>query len=274
MICHTTASSVYEVPPVRVIGDSVAMRRVVRAALFAARGSAHVLISGEPGVGKVAIARFIHEHSHRSRLGFRTVNCKDLPEPLIESSLFGHVQGSFAGAYSDKPGSLESVPGGTVVLNDVDALSATLQRRLLRFLETGEYQRIGGISVQTELDVRVIASTTADLPALVNAGLFLEDLYRLLNGTGLLVPPLRERRDDIPSLVDHFAGQLVGSCPCFISGVDDSSIANAMRIAVDRDEWPGNLRELRAVVQRQLIGEVCLQRSPMRVAAAHRGLVH
>ena len=248
------------------------MRRVVRGALFAARGNTNVLISGERGVGKAAIARFIHEHSHRGRYGFRTINCKGLPELLIESNLFGHVQGSFAGAYSDKPGLLETVLGGTVFLDDVDGLSPRMQTRLLRFLETGEYQRIGGDRVLTQLHVRVIASTTADLSALVAAGVFHQDLYQQLNVVRLPVPPLREHRDDIPCLVDYFAGQLAGRCACLQCGVPD--ISTAIRIALSRADWPGNVRELKSVVQRHLISEVCPRRSFLRTTLPPSALVH
>ncbi len=131
------------------VGSSDAMRRVEREALLAARGDANVLITGERGVGKAAFARFIHEHSDRSPHGFATINCEGLPDLLFESELFGHVQGSFAGAYRDKPGLLESVPGGTVFLDEVGALSERMQARLLRFLETGEYRRIGGDRIQS-----------------------------------------------------------------------------------------------------------------------------
>ena len=223
------------------------MRRVEREALLAARGNTNVLITGERGVGKSAVARFIHERSDRSAQGFATIKCEGLPDLLVESELFGHVRGSFAGAYRDKPGLLESVPGGTVFLDEVGALSPKMQARLLRFLETGDYQRIGDdrVRIQARLDVRVIASTTANLPARVAAGSFLEDLYRRLNVVSLSVPPLRERRDDIPSLVDHFAGELAGF----------SVIPSAVRDALCRAEWPGNVRELKSVVLRQLLSD-------------------
>ena len=159
------------------------MRRVEREALLAARGHANVLITGERGVGKSAVARFIHAHSDRSPQGFAMIKCEGLPDLLVESELFGHVRGSFAGAYRDKPGLLESVPGGTVFLDEVGALSARMQARLLRFLATGEYQRIGDdrVRIQARLDVRVMASTTANLPARVADGSFLGALYDRLN---------------------------------------------------------------------------------------------
>ena len=229
------------------VGSSDAMRRVEREALLAARGNANVLITGERGVGKSAVARFIHERSDRSAHGFAMIKCEGLPDLLVESELFGHVRGSFTGAYRDKPGLLELVPGGTIFLDEVGALSPTIQARLLRFLETGEYRRIGDDRVRIQntarLDVRFIASTTANLPALVAAGLFLDDLYGRLNVTSLSVPPLRERRDDIPSLVDHFSGQVAGF----------SEIPKVERDALCRAEWPGNVRELKSVVLRKLL---------------------
>ena len=192
-------------PRVRLVGRSHAMRRVEREALLAARLNANVLVTGERGVGKAVVAKFIHEHSDRSIHGFATLNCAGLPDMLVESALFGHVKGSFAGGYRDKPGLVESAAGGTIFLDEVGSLSARMQTRLLWFLETGEYQRMGGVRVQvqdrTNLSVRVIASTTVNLPERVAAGLFHEDLYRRLNACAISVPPSRERRDDIPSLV-------------------------------------------------------------------------
>lgn len=221
------------------------MRRVERTALLAARGDGNVLITGERGVGKAVLARFIHEHSHRSASGLATIKCGGLPDLLFESALFGHVQGSFPGAYRDKPGLLESVPGGTIFLEDVGALSVRTQVRLLRFLETGEALRIGGTArqIQPWLNVRLIASTTEDLAGRVAAGLFLDDLYIRLGVNRLSVPPLRDRRDDIPSLVDHFAEECAG--PCELSG--------PTRDALCRADWPGNVGELRSVVLRQML---------------------
>jgi len=235
-----------------VVGSSDAMRRVEREALLAARGNANVLITGERGVGKSAVARFIHERSDRSAHGFAMIKCEGLPDLLVESELFGHVRGSFTGAYRDKPGLLELVPGGTIFLDEVGALSPTIQARLLRFLETGEYRRIGDDRVRIQnparFDVRFIASTTANLPALVAAGLFLDDLYGRLNVTSLSVPPLRERRDDIPTLVEHFAAEC-GGLP---------EISAAVRDALCRADWPGNVRELKSAVLRQLLSGVSL----------------
>ena len=238
-----------EIPGVRIVGGSDASRRVECEALAAARKDAHVLITGARGVGKAVVARFIHQHSDRATQGFAMLNCEGLPDLLAESELFGHVRGSFAGAYQDKPGLFESVPGGSVFLGEVGALSARMQALLLRFLETGEFRRVGSDLVRKAIDIRVIASTTANLPARVVAGLFLDDLYGRLNATGLSVPPLRDRRDDIPSLVDHFVGQFAGRNV----QSDVPPISKEVYAALCRGEWPGNVRELRRVVLRQLL---------------------
>ena len=231
------------------VGRSDAMQRVEREAILAARGNANVLITGEPGVGKSAIARFIHERSDRSAQGFAIIKCEGLPDLLVESELFGHLRGSFVGAYRDKPGLVESVPGGTIFLDEVGALSAKMQIRLLRFLETGDYQRIGDARVRIQArDVRWMASTSVNLPTRVDAGLFLNDLHDRLNGVGLSVPPLRERRDDIPTLVEHFAAEC-GGLP---------EISAAVRDALCRADWPGNVRELKSAVLRQLLSGVSL----------------
>jgi two-component system response regulator AtoC len=240
-----------EVPGVRIVGGSDASRRVEREALVAARRDAHVLISGARGVGKTVLARFIHQNSSRSTHGFAMVTCEGLPDLLAESELFGHVRGSFAGAYGDKPGLLESIPGGTIFLGEVGALSARMQALLLRFLETGEFRRVGSDLVRKSLDIRLIASTTVNLPGRVVAGLFLDDLYGRLNAVGLSVPPLRDRRDDIPSLVDHFVGQFAGRNVA--SAADAPAISKEVYAALCRGEWPGNVRELRRVVLRQLL---------------------
>jgi DNA-binding NtrC family response regulator len=240
-----------EVPGVRMVGGSDAIRRVEREALAAARRGAHVLITGGRGVGKAVVARFIHQYSERTTHGFAMVNCEGLPDLLAESELFGHVRGSFTGAYADKPGLLESVPGGTIFLGEVGALSMRMQALLLRFLETAEFRRVGSPLVRTALDVRVIASTTANLPGRVVAGLFLDDLYARLNAVGLAVPPLSDRRDDIPSLVDHFVGQFANRSVPFQTAA--AEISHEACEALCRGEWPGNVRELRRVVLRRLL---------------------
>jgi len=191
MISHSTADWPQTVPPIRVVDTRETQRRVERQAHLAARGYANVLITNERGVDPAAVARLIHDHSDRAARGFATLTCEGLPDLLVESALFGHMQGSFPGAYRDKPGLLESVPGGTIFLDEVGTLSVRTQGRLLRYLETGEYLRIGGSPVRMPPwhGVRVVASTTGSLDARAAAGLFLNDLYIRLSVHRLPVPP-------------------------------------------------------------------------------------
>jgi DNA-binding NtrC family response regulator len=199
MITHRTGTWAEEIPPIHVIDSRDAIRRIERDALEAARWQTNVLITGARGAGKALLARFIHDRSDRGTRGFATIKCEGLPDLLFESALFGHVQGSFPGAYRDKPGLLESVPGGTVYLDEVAALSIRAQVRLLRFLETGKSFPIGGNTIQPRpwLNVRVIASTSDDLQARVAAGLFVNDLYLRLNVHHLSMPLLREQRNEL-----------------------------------------------------------------------------
>lgn len=264
----------HPVPRIRIVGSSHAARRVQREALLAARLNANVLITGERGAGKALVAQFIHEHSDRSIHGFATLNCAGLPDMLVESALFGHVKGSFAGGYRDRAGLVDSVAGGTIFLNEVGSLSPRMQTRLLWFLETGEYQRMGGVRVQTlartNLSVRVIASTTVNLQERVAAGLFREDLYRRLNAIAIPVSPLRERREDIPSLVDHFARQFAVRTAAPQSDVPE--ISSEVRDALCRAEWPGNVGQLKDAVIRQLLGAAGPRKKSVR--ATRRELVN
>jgi len=236
-------SLIPEVPRVRVVSTSEAMQRVEREAVKAARGDNHILITGERGVGKGTLARFIHDQSARTALGFGVINCKGLPDLLFESELFGQTEGRSGGAYRDKPGLLKSVHGGTIFLDEVSALSERMQLRLLRAIEAGEYMRFGEDGIQVRHAVRFIASTETDLRARTAAGLFLDDLYRRLKTVSLRVPALRERREDIPAFVDHFAAQFSGS----------PKISNALRDALSHADWPGNVKELKSVVMRQVL---------------------
>ena len=233
----------------RVIGNSQAIRHVEHDALIAARGDTHILITGEPGVGKGVLARFIHENSDRSPRRFATITCQGVPDLLFESELFGHVEGSFVGTYSDKPGLLKAVAGGTVFIEEISALSVAMQSRLLRFLEAGEYVRIDVDRIEFRHRVRLIASTTANLKARVAGGLFLDHLYERLSGSSITVPPLRERRDDIPWLVDHFARYFAEQ-----TGQERAAeISGDVREALCQAEWPGNVQQLKAAVLRQLL---------------------
>lgn len=211
----------------------------------AARSDAKILITGETGTGKEVIARLIHQRSPRASFNMVTLNCAGLPDSLLESELFGHVKGSFTGAYRDKPGLLETAPNGTVFLDEVGEMTPRMQVVLLRFLETGEIQRIGADRSHTRVNVRLITATNRNLEAEVLAGVFREDLFFRLNVVRLHVPPLRERIDDIVPLVDYYLGwygQAHRTPPPELSP-EAQELLRAYR-------WPGNVRELRNVVER------------------------
>src|SRR6202049_4124277 len=169
-----------------------------------ARSDAKVLITGESGVGKEIVARAIGAASLRANAAFVPVNCAGIPETLLESELFGHVKGSFTGAFRDRPGKLEMAGNGTIFLDEIGEMTLRMQGLLLRFLETGEIQKVGAERMTMALDVRVIAATNRNLRELVTEGLFREDLFYRINVIHLVVPPLREHSEDIPALIDHF----------------------------------------------------------------------
>lgn len=229
----------------RFITRSEAMRILEQDLDAAARSDAKVLVTGETGVGKEVIARLIHRRSARASAPMVTLNCAGLPDSLLESELFGHMKGSFTGAYRDKPGLLETAPNGTVFLDEVGEMPMRMQVVLLRFLETGEIQRIGADRSHTRVNVRLITATNRDLEAEVAAGTFREDLFFRLNVVRLHVPPLRERREDIAPLIHYYLtwyGQQHRTAAIDLSGEAlDALIAY---------RWPGNVRELRNVVER------------------------
>ena len=169
---------------------------------------AKVLITGESGVGKELVARAIHDGSPRSSRSFVPMNCAGIPETLLESELFGHVKGSFTGAYRDRPGKLEMAAQGTVFLDEIGEMTPRMQGLLLRFLETGELQKVGSDALARAVDVRVVAATHRDLREMNKDGAFREDLYYRINVVKLDIPPLRERRSDVPLLVQHFVRRL------------------------------------------------------------------
>src|SRR3954454_13317105 len=231
----------------QMIGESPALKQVMASVGRAAPTNATVLITGESGVGKELVARTIHRNSLRSRERFVQVNCAAIPEELIESELFGHEKGSFTGATEKQMGKFEQADRGTIFLDEVGDMSAKTQAKVLRVLQEGEVERLG--SARTiKVDVRVIAATNKNLEEAIQHGEFREDLYFRLNVIPILVPPLRERRDDIPALVQHFA-RLIG---------DDHNMkpkrfdAPAMD-ALTRYRWRGNIRELRNAVERLMI---------------------
>ena len=186
------------------IGNTPAIVAIEADLRDAARSDAKVLITGESGVGKEVIASLIHQHSARNRAPLLTLNSAGIPDTLLESELFGHMRGSFTGAYRDKPGLFESARGGTVLLDEIGEMSLRMQGVLLRFLETGEIQPVGADKPRYCSDVRIIASTHRRLMDQIASKVFREDLYYRLNVIHIVVPPLRERRSDIPSFVRHF----------------------------------------------------------------------
>jgi transcriptional regulator with GAF, ATPase, and Fis domain len=230
------------------IGNSAAMRVVVEDINAAARSDAKVLINGETGVGKDVVARLIHHRSGR-RMGHLTaVNCAGLPDSLLESELFGHARGSFTGAYRDKVGLFESAQGGTAFLDEVGEMSTRMQTVLLRFLETGEIQRVGGDGRTARVNVRIIAATNRDLQPAIAAGTFREDLYYRLNVIRIQVPPLRDRRDDIPALLEHFFEEFSRHHRAARRHLS----ADALDALVSYN-WPGNVREMKNVVERLVV---------------------
>jgi transcriptional regulator with PAS, ATPase and Fis domain len=221
---------------------SPAMMEAVRVARASAASRAKVLITGESGVGKDLLARYIHFHSDRAQGPFVAVNCAGVAETLLESELFGHVRGSFTGAYRDQVGQLQLAHRGTLFLDEVGEMSLRMQALLLRFLEDGEIRPVGADDAQSTVDVRVIAATNRDVDARVAAGDLRADLVYRLRVVHLSVPPLRDRREDIPLLVDHFIAR---------SGRHVSIAPAAMRVLMGH-RWSGNVRELQNVVEQTL----------------------
>jgi transcriptional regulator with GAF, ATPase, and Fis domain len=233
------------------IGSSGAIVELVQEIERIARSDAKVLVTGESGVGKELVATAIHRRSHRASRQLVTVNCAGLPETLLESELFGHVKGSFTGAYRDKIGKLELADGGTIFLDEIAEMTPRMQGLLLRFMETGELQKVGTDRVTTRVNVRVIAATNRDLRDMIAQGTFREDLFYRLNVIHLTVPALRERREDIPNLIEHFLLQF--------SRGNGNGHATPKALAPDtmrllcEYSWPGNVRELENVIERLVV---------------------
>jgi transcriptional regulator with PAS, ATPase and Fis domain len=231
---------------VSLIGRSAALRTVQQEVEYAARSDAKVLITGASGVGKEIVAHLIHTRSKRRHAPLFTINCAALPDTLLESELFGHTRGSFTDAYRDKRGLLESAHAGTVFMDEVGEMSLRMQALLLRFLESGEIQRIGNDDRRRlSSDVRVIAATNRRILDDVQAGNFREDLYYRLNVIHITIPPLRERREDVAPLLDHFLRQFAEQ-----HGVPLPTASTEAMHALEEYEWPGNVRELRNIAER------------------------
>jgi two-component system, NtrC family, response regulator AtoC len=251
----------------KLVGRSPAMVALQQEIQRVALSDAKILITGESGVGKELVAMSIHTHSTRSERPFITVNCAGLPETLLESELFGHVKGSFTGAYRDKPGMLEKADEGTIFLDEIGEMSLRMQGMLLRFLETGELQKVGADRVGRRIDVRVIAATNRAIPEMVTQGTFREDLYYRINVINIQVPPLRERREDIPPLIDHFfenMGHSNGNRPL---------VTPEAYAALTEYPWPGNVRELANVIERILVSgagpEIGVDDIPIEIRTQH-----
>ena len=230
------------------VGTSPALNALREEILHAARCDAKVLITGESGAGKEIVARLIHDRSARSRSPLVTVNCAALTDTLLETELFGHVRGSFTGAYRDRSGVFEQAHRGTVFMDEIGETTPRMQGLLLRFLETGEIQRVGSDRAQTRVDVRVVAATNRILVDAVAQKQFREDLYYRLNVVHLYVPPLRERREDVPLLLRYFLSLFARQYETPVPPLSDEALA-----ALLAHSWPGNVRELKNVVERLII---------------------
>lgn len=247
--------------PVELIGTSRAVVELKAEIERVARSDAKVLITGESGAGKEVVARAINSSSPRAAQPFVPVNCAGIPETLLESELFGHVKGSFTGAYRDKPGKLEMSDNGTIFLDEIGEMTLRMQGLLLRFLETGEIQKVGAERATNVTNVRVITATNRNLRDLITQGLFREDLFYRINVIHVVVPPLRERREDVPLLIEHFLkrfvtraleGQASNGHGATLHSPVRAISAEAM-LVLTAYSWPGNVRQLENVVERLVV---------------------
>jgi DNA-binding NtrC family response regulator len=229
------------------VGRSRAVLDVIKRAELVAQSRSTILITGETGTGKELVARAIHARSAPRDMPLNKVNCAAIPETLLESELFGHVRGAFTGAMFTKKGRFALADGGSIFLDEIGTLGLPVQAKLLRVLQDREFDPLGSERTQ-KVDVRVIAATNRDLRQMVAAGKFQEDLYYRLNVIPIAIPPLRERREDIPMLVDHFLRRFAGESGTRIEEVDPTVVAE-----LERYDWPGNVRELENTVERAVV---------------------
>jgi two-component system, NtrC family, nitrogen regulation response regulator NtrX len=229
------------------VGESPPIRRLREMTRTAGASNSRVLISGENGTGKELVARAIHFHSGRSGRPFVEINCAAIPDPLIETELFGHEKGAFTGATAMKQGRFETADGATLFLDEIADMSLSTQAKVLRVLQEQRFNRVGGTRT-IEVDVRVIAASNKNLQDEIKRGTFREDLYYRLNVIPLYVPPLRERKEDVPLLVRHFLQDLAAEQGLKLKSITDEAIQLLMRY-----DWPGNVRELRNLVERLVI---------------------
>jgi DNA-binding NtrC family response regulator len=230
-----------------IVGRSRRMQEVIRTSEVVAKSKSTVLITGETGTGKEMVARAIHYHSAQREMPLIKVNCAAIPETLLESELFGHVRGAFTGATSSKKGKFALADGGTIFLDEIGTMSPALQAKLLRVLQEREFEPLGSERTQ-KVDVRVIAATNRDLRQMVADGRFQEDLYYRLNVIPIHIPPLRERREDVPVLVEHFIEKHAQR-----AGKRIDKLAPGVIEALQAAEWPGNVRELENTVERAVV---------------------
>jgi DNA-binding NtrC family response regulator len=230
-----------------IIGRSTAMQEVIRRAELVASTKSTVLVTGETGTGKELVARAIHDRSPQRDMPLIKVNCAAIPETLLESELFGHVRGAFTGAATTKKGKFALADGGTIFLDEIGAMNFTLQAKLLRVLQEREFEPLGAERTQ-RVDVRVIAATNRDLRQMVTDGTFQEDLFYRLNVIPIQIPPLRQRSDDIPALIEHFVRKHTQRTGRRIERLDDGLVA-----ALQEYDWPGNVRELENAIERAIV---------------------
>ena len=230
-----------------IVGRSRAMQEVLRKLELVAASRSTILITGETGTGKELAARAIHNRSAQREMPLIRVNCAAIPDSLLESELFGHVRGAFTGATANKKGRFALADGGTIFLDEIGTLSTALQAKLLRVLQEREFEPLGSERTQ-RVDVRVIAASNRDLRAMVGDGRFQEDLFYRLSVIPIELPPLRERREDIPPLVEHFVRKHVQRTGRHIEGVDPAALA-----ALEAYDWPGNVRELENAIERAVV---------------------
>jgi DNA-binding NtrC family response regulator len=247
-------------------GKSAAMFQVIAEAKKAAASKATVLLLGESGTGKELFARAIHDWSERRLKPFAAINCAGLTKELLESELFGHEKGAFTGAHQLKKGKLELAHGGTAFLDEIGDLALELQTKLLRFLQEREFERVGG-TISIAVDLRIIAATNRDLDAAVKNGTFRQDLYHRLNVIALTLPPLRERKEDVPILADHLLQRFSLETKKNFAAITEDAMGKLMSY-----EWPGNVRELANVIERAVVlgdaPQLTVHHLPARVLGA------
>jgi two-component system response regulator PilR (NtrC family) len=231
------------------IGRSEAMLEVFKMIETVARTNSTILVTGESGTGKGLVAHAVHFHSLRRERPMVALNCGAMPENLLESELFGHMRGAFTGADTNKKGLLEVAEKGTVFLDEIAEMSPVMQVKLLRVLQERRYRRVGGLE-ELQADIRVVAATNQDLTKAVAEGRFREDLYYRINVIQIAVPPLRERREDVPMLAEHFMSKFAEQMGKSVTGITKTTMDLLLK-----HDWPGNIRELENAIERAVAVE-------------------